>query len=79
MGGGVNYNSERNLAKRDLAQIDPDIIRLTSRETTLKTNNLAAHAGPEDREVRNLSRGTTATASNLRQAWTRETILNGPC
>jgi hypothetical protein len=29
MGGGVNYNSERNLAKRDVAHFPPDKLRFT--------------------------------------------------
>ncbi len=67
MGGGVNYNSERNLAKRKLAQFDPDIIRLTAHNSTLQTKSLHAHSGPEGIEVRKLIRGTTGRASNLRQ------------
>jgi hypothetical protein len=59
--------------------------RAAGRPPIDKSRNIAENkefystAGPEDREDRNLSRGTTARASNLRQAWTRETILNGPC
>ena len=58
-----------------MAQFDPDIIRLTSHETTLKTKNFTVPSGPEDREVRKLNRGTTATPSNLRQSWTWRNLL----